>query len=202
MEQKPPIPFRPRKRSANRSSRRSGSPAKAARRPSETEDVVAYWAHFIREPIPRPGKFYWTERMLWGNALLAALGMVVATAVVSGFAPMLLLTRFINAFFLFFLFYYAYPWIAVWVLGKRHVMRTSVDDLKTGIIMGSGWLVIATWGQLIPLPFAADVFWLLWAVILTVLLKRIARTTWTTAGLASGTGWLSVMIINLILSTL
>ncbi|AEW05504.1 hypothetical protein Sulac_2014 [Sulfobacillus acidophilus DSM 10332] len=201
MQQKPPIPFRPRKRSPNRSSRRSGSP-KSVRRPSETEDVVEYWTRFIRQPIPKPGKFYWTERMLWGNALLAALVMVVATAVVSGFAPMLLLTRFINTFFLFFLFYYAYPWIAAWVLQKFHVLRASVDDLKTGIIMGSGWLVIATWGQLIPLPFAADVFWLLWAVILAILLKRIARTTWTTAGLATGAGWLSVMIINLILSTL
>ncbi|PSR21784.1 MAG: hypothetical protein C7B45_09370 [Sulfobacillus acidophilus] len=208
MDKRDPISFQQRKR--ERQAKRAGvvkqrptqrpSPARAG---GETDDVREYWARFIHHPFSGSGRFLWTERMLWGNALLASILTTIGIAVEVGFHLLTMISVFINAFFLFFLAYYLFPWVADWILRQHQKRVSSVDTLKLEMIVLSGWLVIASLVRLVPvyypLPYFAAL--LAFAVLVMVAVHRQVRVPWSQSALATAGGVMSVAIVMAILSS-
>lgn len=205
---KSPIPFQQRKRE-RAGKKASKQPPKKPRssypmsaKSGQPDDVRLYWSHFIQNPFAGPGRFFWTERMLWGNALIAALLTTLGATLEVGFHFLAMITVFINAFFLFFLFYYLFPWVADWIFRQLKITSTTVDGMKGEVIVISGWLVALSLTRLIPFyaPLAYWVASVLFAVLLLVALHRRIRTTWFQAALATAGGSLAVAIAMMILS--
>ncbi len=201
MGKKDPIPFQPRKRQ-----RGAKTKSKSARRPpapqgGETDEVREYWRHFFQHPFSAPARYRWTERMLWGNALLAALLTTIGTALESGFHFLLLISTFINVFFLFFLVYYLFPWVVDWILHQLKVRGAYVDAVKLEVIVLSGWLTIASLFRLIPeySPWPAVAALAAFAVLTLFALQRRIRAPWMKTIPAWAGGVFSVAIITVIL---
>lgn len=217
MGKKDPIPFQQKKRERTgrpgrkgapkpRSGKKPGPPNRPVSTPrgaGETQEVRLYWSHFIRQPFAGPGRFLWTERMLWGNALIAAVLTTIGITIEIGFSLLTMISVFINAFFLFFLVYYLFPWVADWVFRKLKVYASSVDGLKLEMIVLSGWLVIVSLMRLVPFYYPLP-YWtaaLLFGVLMLIAVHRRVRSSWGQAALATAAGGLAVAVVMLILST-
>ncbi len=208
VDKRDPIPFQQRKR--ERQAKRTGSAKqRQMQRPSpmraggETDDVRDYWVRFIHHPFAGPGRFLWTERMMWGNALLAAILTTIGVTVEVGFHILAMISVFINAFFLFFLAYYMFPWVADWILRQRHKHVSSVDALKLEMVVLSGWLVIASLVRLVPFYYPIPYFaaLLAFSVLVMAAVHRHVRVTWSESALATAGGVVSVAIVMAILSS-
>lgn len=206
MDKKEPIPFQPRKRQRDARKGPTKSKAKSSRRQpasrvGEMDDVREYWHRFFQHPFSGPGRYQWTERMLWGNALLAALLTTVGIGLELGLHFLFLFTTFINVFFLFFLVYYLFPWVADWILRQLKVRGAFVDPIKLELIVLSGWLAIASLFRLIPyygvLPRYAA--FSAFTILMLFALRRQVRSSWTHALLAWAGGVVSIAIIMLVL---
>lgn len=140
--------------------------------------------------------------MLWGNALLAAIITTVGVVLESGFSFGLLISVFINAFFLFVLMYYMFPWVVDWIFHRQRVHASSVDGLKLEMIVLSGWLVIVSVVRLIPyfapLPYLAAL--LAFGVLTLFAVRRRVRAGWAPTALATAGGLVSVAVVMAILS--
>ncbi len=212
LDKKDPIPFQSRKRQR---AQRKVPPRKGAVKPrsssvrpvgprgGETDDVRDYWHRFLRHPLSGPGRLLWTERMLWGNALLAALLTTAGIVVEFGFRFLTIISVFINAFFLFFLAYYMFPWVVDWIFHRQHVHASTVDGLKVEMIVLSGWLVIASLAHLVPfyapLPYSAAL--LACGILALFAVHRRVRASWVKTALATAGGALSVAVVMAILSS-
>lgn len=208
MGKKEPIPFQLRKKQRAQA-KRNAAPRRPlppnARPPQsggELDEVLVYWRHFAPHPLAGPGRYLWTERMLWGNAILAALGTMLGLALELGFHLFTLVGSFINAFFLFMLAYYLVPWVADWIFRHQQVRASTVDGIKLDIIFLSGWLVVVSFLRLIP--YAAPLpYWIAmvgFAVLLIGALHRRIRSTWLQATLAGGGACIALVALLLILS--
>lgn len=212
MGKKDPIPFEQRKRER---SGRKASPKKPGKKTSpparpvparggETNDVRLYWSHFFRQPFAVPGRYLWTERMLWGNALIAAILTTVGSSLERGLHLSVIIPAFINAFFVFFLVYYVFPWVADWIFHRMKVHASNVDGLKLDMIVLSGWLVIVTLTRIIPF-FSPLPYWtasLLFGVLMLLAVHRRVRSSWREALLATVGGWMAVAVIMIIVSNI
>lgn len=208
MDKKDPIPFRARRREkraarAQRTVRRPPGPRRPSAHPGELDDMRAYWTHFLKSPLGG-GRFYWTDRMLWGNAIFTGLIAMIVAGVRIGFQPLTIITVGINSFFLFVLVYYLMPWVMDFLLNRLGVRQSAVDPIKLDVIALSGWLAIALLLRLVPLvqPFLYDAV-LLWATILLFwAVRRIMRAPWYAALAATLGGVLSVVIVQWLLTYL
>ncbi len=205
MDRKDPISFQARKRE-RRQKQRGRTPAGPSRPTGagELDDVRMYWQRFLRHPFQGPGRLLWTERMFWGNALVAGIATGVGSLLETHFQLMALIYRFIGAFFLFVLMYYLFPWVTAWLLQRMGSRHSSVDGLKLELIVLSGWLAIANLTRLIPyyspLPYYAAI--LGFAVLAILAAKRQTRANWLkTLGAGAG-GMLSVLVVWAIFSTI
>lgn len=208
VDKRDPIPFQQRKRE-RQAKRAQASKPNPMQRPSagrpggETDDVRDYWARFVHHPFSGPGRLLWTERMLWGNALLAAILTTIGSMLEVGFRLLTMISVFINAFFLFFLAYYLFPWVADWILRQRQVRASTVDSLKLEMIVLSGWLVIASLIRLVPfyspLPYFAAL--LAFGVLVMLAMHQRIRVSWSQSALATAGGIFSVAIVMAILSS-
>ncbi len=208
MDKKDPIPFRARRREkrasrARTSVGRSQGSRRAPANPGELDDVHAYWVHFLKSPLGR-SRFYWTDRMLWGNAILTGLLAMVVAGVRIGLQPLTIVTVGINVFFVFVLVYYLMPWVIDFLLNRLGVRQSTVDAIKLNVIALSGWLTIALLLKLVPWvqPFVYDAA-LLWASLLLFwAVRRLSRGPWYTALAATLGGVVSIAIVQWLLTYL
>jgi hypothetical protein len=96
MDRKRPISFQARRKERRQQRTRAGTGG-------EFDEVVRYWQQFVRHPWSGSGRFFWTERMFWGNAILGGAVAMAAGILEAGLHPLLLVVLFINVFFLFVL---------------------------------------------------------------------------------------------------
>jgi hypothetical protein len=205
---KDPIPFQLRKKQ-----RAQAKKGRAARRPpnvrpptsgGELDEVLIYWRQFAAKPFDGPGRNFWTERMLWGNAILTALATMLGLALEDGFRLYVMVGSFVNVFFLFALAYYVIPWVTDWIFRKLHIPASNVDGLKVEMIVLSGWLVVASLIRLIPF-FQPLPYWgamLGFAVLIVLAVHRRVRSTWGQSALAGGGAAIVLGALLLILSQL
>jgi len=196
MNKKDPISFKDRKR------QKKITHYQPPRGGGELDDVRTYWVRFFHNPFAGPGRLMWTERMLWGNALIAGILTIVGGIFAFGFKPLTLFSLFINAFFVFFLVYYLMPWVMNWILIRLQVRQSSVDSLKLEMIVISGWLVAVNLIRLIPYiqPLLYDCSVLLFGILTVLSIRRVTRASWGQAILSSLGGALSVVIVLTILA--
>lgn len=209
MDKKDPIPFRAKsreKRLARMRPGRSAGPQSRQNPPNggELDEVKAYWQHFIRAPLGGKGRFYWTDRMLWGNAILTGLLAMIVSAFRVGFHPLTLITAGINLFFIFVLVYYLLPWVTYFLMSRMGVRQASVDQVKLAVIMLSGWVTIALLLGLVPRfqPFLSDAGLLWFAILLYLAVKRTHKSRPLPAALATLGGLLSVLLVQMLLTYL
>lgn len=207
MDKKDPIPFNSRKRQKRvKDARTQSRYQQPPRRPTDgaLDDVRAYWTHFIRAPFAGPGRFYWTERMLWGNAVIAGILSLIGTAIVVGFAPLTLISYAINAVFVFFVVYYLMTWVINWILIRMGSRQHFTDALRLEMIVLSGWLVVVSLVRLVPIaqPLLYDAAILVFGILTLIAVHRVARVTWTKAILSSLGGAIAVILLLMILQNI
>lgn len=161
-----------------------------------------YWSRFIHHPLGGNGRFLWTERMLWGNGLIAGILTTLGISLEIGFKFFTMISVFIDAFFLFFLFYYLFPWIADWTFRQLKVPASTIDGMKSDIITLSGWLVLVNLMRLVPFYYPLP-YWvasILFSVLLLLAMHRRIRSSWGQAVLATASGAMAVALVTLILA--
>lgn len=202
MDKKDPIPFQLRKRERQNQRHTPRKKPAAPRGGGETDDIRIYWTQFFKHPWGGTGRLFWTERMLWGNALIAALATTVGAVLELGFQFLMVLSVFINAFFLFFLIYYMMPWVIDWIMVRFNVRSGSIDGLKLEMIVLSGWLVVVNLLRLVPfyapLPYYAAMLGFMILILLAV--RRQTRAGWPQSIGATAGGALAVLIVLALLS--
>lgn len=209
MDKKDPIPFRARQRQ-HRAARKVTPPRqrpvpRPPSKPGELDDVRAYWTRLVHEPFAGPGRFYWTDRMLWGNALLTALASMVITAVrLGGLHILALFSEGINTFFVFFLVYYLFSWVCWWLLVRLGQRQASVDTLKLDMIVVSGWLAMVVLLGLVPYlqPWLYSAALLGFAVLTVRAVRRSIRAPWSASMMSAAGGLISVLLVQIILTRL
>lgn len=164
-------------------------------RPGEMDDVLLYWKRWIRNPLATAGNQFFTERMLWGNGLIAGLARAVILLAQQQFNLMLLISAIVNTLFIFFLVYYLVTFIAGWLLGKMGVRFVSQEGLRNEIIALSGWIFLVMIASVIPVPYVLDVALLGFLILLTRSIKLSAHASWWQAIVSSLAGMMSVMIL-------
>lgn len=191
MDKKQPIPFRNKKRE-RQTARYQPSPGTG-----ELADVRTYWLRFLHNPWGGPGRLIWTERMFWGNALIAGLLTAVGTAIMAGFQPILIVSLFIDAFFNFFLVYYLMTWVIDWVLVRMGAHQSSTTALRLEMIVLSGWLVLVNLFRLIPVlvPFLFDLAMLAFGVLTILAVRRQTHADWFKAIVASLAGGVAMVLL-------
>ncbi|MCY0898373.1 MAG: hypothetical protein OWU33_05465 [Firmicutes bacterium] len=200
MDKKQPISFQARKR--ERRTKKPPTRRPPNQRPGELDDVRLYWQQFIAHPLAGPGRFLWTERMLWGNSLLAGVITTFGIMLEFGFHFLMLLAVFVNAFFLFFLVYYVLPWVADWVLKQFHVYQSSVDGIKRQMIVISGWLVVVNLLRLVPVAHSLlyDAAFVGFFALVAMALHRQTRAPWGATIAAALASLIAVWLILIVLS--
>ncbi len=205
MDRKDPISFQARKRE-RRQKQRSRGPGKPSGPVGggELDEVRMYWQRFVRHPFQGPGRLLWTERMFWGNALVAGIFTGLGDLIEKHFQLMAMVYAFISAFFLFALMYYVFPWVTTWLLQRIGVKNSSVDGLKLELIVLSGWLTIVNLISLVPyyspLPYYAAMVG--FAVLVLLATKRQTRTNGMQTFWAGAGGMLAVLVVWAIFSTI
>lgn len=171
---KGPIPFRPR-------------PAgKGGRRPpqggGEIDEWLWYWRERLRHPLALGGRSFWTERMLYGNAIAGGILLAVSETVRFGFNVLGIASAILNALFIAFIWYYAVPWLSAWIHGALSSVRRPPDTagLKNELIAFSGVFVVL---PLVTFFSFGVALWIAWATT-AVLLWRVLRLYFAGSALA------------------
>ncbi|NMP23598.1 hypothetical protein [Sulfobacillus harzensis] len=142
--------------------------------------------------------------MLWGNAILTALVAMVVDGIRIGFRPFTLITAGIDVFFVFVLAYYLLPWVMYFLLNRMKVRQASVDQVKHDVIVLSGWVALAVLLGLVPwlqpYLYAAAGLWVVIAIFWLV--RRTLKAPWVPVAAATLGGSLSVLIVQMLLTSL
>lgn len=170
--------------------------------PGEMDDFVIYWRRMFHNPLQRAGRQVWTERMLWSNALVAALIHGASFTFEQGFHFIYLVSNMVNTFFVFFLVYYVMTWIIAWVLDKTGSRMTDVQAIRLQIIILSGWLVLASVMTFVPIMLAYDAVLLVFLVLTARAVKHATGAPWWRAGAATSVGGLGLFVILVLLGQL
>lgn len=175
---------------------------KPPRRPGELDDVLVYWQRMIRNPLQMAGRQYWTERMLWGNALLAGLLQAVGLTVWQGIHPLIFITTVVNTLFLFFLVYYVMTYVISWILERTGQRIVNLDSLRTGLIVLSGWLLVLELLPLIPVPYLYGAGILGFSLLVLRSVHYATRASWSRIVLATAGGEVLIAVIMMLLAHL
>ncbi len=167
---KGPISFQShqKKRRAARASER-----RRPQRPHELDEWFDYWRERLHRPIALGGRSFWTERMLYGNALAGGLILAGIETWKFGFSILGFATAVLNMVFMAFIWYFGVPWLT----GAIHTAMTSSRrppdsaGLKNELIAFSGLFVPVALLAIISLNLA---FWLGW-VLFAVTIFRLLR---------------------------
>lgn len=171
---KGPIPFRPR------------LGGKGGRRPphggGEIDEWLWYWRERIRRPLALGGRSFWTERMLYGNAIAGGILLAISETLRFGFNVLGIASAILNALFVAFIWYYAVPWLSEWIHGALSPARRSPDTpgLKNELIAFSGIFILL---PLVTFLSFIGALWVAWAVT-AVLLWRVLRVYFPGSALA------------------
>ena len=165
---KGPIYFRSRVRKHVRPNR-SGP----RRQGGEIDEWLDYWRERVRRPFAVGGRTFWTERMLYGNALAGGIILAIIEAWRLGFSIWGVASAVLNALFLVFIWYYAIPWLTQSIHSALTQSRRPPDTagVKSELIAFSGLFTLVPLMSIISFGLA---FWIGWAVV-AVTLWRIVR---------------------------
>lgn len=165
---KDPIWFR------SRAKKRPPARRPVARRPrgSEIDEWLDYWRERARRPLALGGRSFWTERMLYGNALAGGLFLAVIEIWKIGFSVLGFISAVLNVLFLAFIWYYAVPWLTSAIHGgmSPHLRPPDTAGLKNELIAYSGIFALA---PLLAIASFSLAFWVGWILIAAILWRML-----------------------------
>ncbi|MDA8194708.1 MAG: hypothetical protein M0Z53_12035 [Thermaerobacter sp.] len=203
--EKKPISLRDKRRQKTARRRTVTRPAvhrQALRSPGDFDEVLVYWQRWLHNPFQTAGTLPWTERMLWGNALLAGILRAVILLFEQNFNIMLLVSAVLNTLFVFFLVYYAMTFVVGWVLARTGTRFKNMDGLRTETVVLSGWLALVAIAAVIPVAYVLDVALLVFVGLFTRAVMRATRAPWWRSALATLTGSVLVLAVLSLLAHL
>ncbi|CAB1127673.1 conserved membrane protein of unknown function [Candidatus Hydrogenisulfobacillus filiaventi] len=175
--------------------KKRGRPA-SGQRPSPGGDWSLYWRQVLRRPLDHSERGYWTERMLWTNALAG--GLLHGAVYLPRLAVLGFFSTLINTLFEAAVFYYVLSWLAAWavtppgarrrgVLADQWPARREVIGLSGGFLLaGLAFWLPEAW-PVVP----AVLFLILWGLFVRGV-HRAYRTSWSRALAGGGLGLAAV----------
>ncbi len=166
--EKGPISFRARAKKHNKPNR-----PRRTHQGGELDEWFDYWRERLRHPWSLGGRTFWTERMLYGNALAGGLLVALIEIWLRGFSVLGFVSAVLNVVFLAFIWYYAVPWVTGAIHGAVSASHRPPDTagLKTELIGVSGLFTLVPFLCLWSFPMA---FWIGTALVAVVLWRSLS----------------------------
>lgn len=191
------ISFKEKKRAHHE---RSSSKPRPPQKPTEWDDLRAYWHNIFKHPLTFGERTFWTDRMLWSNAIVAGILRAIASVMYGGFNPLLLFTALINTLFVAFLLLYGFSWIVRWILGKfsKHKAMVNQNGIHTQIIIQSGWLIIFSLFTFVPYPWTIDIVFFAFFLMLWRGIHHVSNLGWFKTLVATLGGYVTFAVILIV----
>ncbi len=150
-----------------------GSGRRRQQHPHELDEWFDYWRERLAKPLALGGRSFWTERMLYGNALVGGLILAGVETWKFGFSILGFATAVLNMVFMAFIWYFGVPWLTGAIHSAMTSSRRPPDSagLKNELIAFSGLFVVVSLLALISLSLAFWLGWIMFAVTIFRLLR-------------------------------